>query len=219
MSIILNMAYPQPFLRVVFSGPLYTVERWSFGLTFGGDFNGSPPPEEVPPGIITAIGNFLNGVSTGAAKCDLIKVNQIGLDGRYTSEDTVLHEFVTPVGATGAVAHPAQVALAVSLETGARRGLAHRGRFYIPAPKYPVAADGLISITDAEAARAGAGAFLEAVEEALPGMNLAVMSKVGIGRRRDVTGITVGRVYDTIRSRRTSLPESYTSTRVHSGAV
>jgi hypothetical protein len=212
MSTILNMAYPTPFLRVVWSGSHFLSERFSFGVSLINDFGTGEAPTEVPAAIKTATDAFFTSAVGIATKCDTIKVNLIGVDGKYVNEQTVLYEYDSPQTHNNANRFPPQVAVAVSLETGARRGLAARGRFYVPNPISIMDDNGLLTDAGALSLRDAAVTLLSGVEDALPGWDLGVVSDVGAGRQRAVTGVRVGRVFDTIRSRRAQLDEQYTDT-------
>jgi hypothetical protein len=204
------MAYTQPFLRAVWSGQHFTNERFSFGVALISDFGGAEPPDTVPAAIKTATDVFFSAQVGMTSKCDTIKINLIGTDGKYESDQTVLYEYTTQQTHNSGVKYPPQVAVAVSLTTAVRRGLAARGRFYVPNPIASMDDDGLLTSTAALQLRDSAFTFLQAVEKALPGWDLGVVSDVREGAQRGVTGIRVGRVFDTVRSRRAQLDEQYT---------
>lgn len=204
------MAYPDPFLRLVVAGTLYGNERFAWGLSLMPNF--SDPledyPTEVPAGVITALSTFHNTANiTTSCAMDLIKLNLIGTDGRYVNNDTVLHEFETPVTGTGSTAFPPQVSLAVTLLGSRSRGPGSRGRFYIPGPALVIQGDGRITSSAALNIANMAANMIQDINEALPLWRVANMSNVGAGVKSMISGVSVGRVYDTIRSRRRSLDE------------
>lgn len=205
------MAYPDSFLRLVLSGSLYTSEAWSMGFSLMRNFAPSAsPPAEVPPAVVTAAGVMIgNGNISNAVRLDLIKLNLIGTDGRYVDQgDTVFHEYTSPVpgGSTGRPAP--QVAMAVTLRTANRRGLAHAGRVYIPGPAHNPSDDGRLTASGAEIYADAVATFINSVNAALPDWRVCVASDVREGAFRQVEGVECGRVLDTIRSRRTSLDEA-----------
>lgn len=209
-----HMAYPHTFLRLVASGTLYEAERFSWSMSLIPNFDNTPDvPETIPQGVIDAVRAFhiSSGLISGAARLTTLKVNQIGTDGRYVDQnDTVQYDWTTSVpGSASSVYTPPQIALAVSLRTGVRRGLAHTGRFYLPTPAFVPNADGRITTAQAQSAATATTTFLNALHAALPGWRAGVVSDVGAGAARAVTHVEVGRVLDTIRSRRTSLPEAH----------
>lgn len=209
------MAYPAPFLRLVASGTLFGVESWSWSLSLVPNFPGDGDvPDSVPNGVVTAVSAFHASVhvASSAARLNTLKLNLIGEDGRYVNQgETVLHDYGTP-GVPGFTvpAYPAQVSLAVTLRTARSRGRAHAGRFYLPNPTTPlVAADGRISVQTATDIANAAETMLQAINTAVDGYYVGVASDVGAGAFEEVTGVAVGRTLDTIRSRRTSIPEAY----------
>lgn len=207
------MVYPAPFLRLVVSGTLYNTDIFSWSLSFARDFpdSGSLAPTEVPQGVIDAVSAFHDtSLHASGAKLTMIKLNEIGTDGRYTNQgDTVLHEFETPLAGRSANTPPPQTALAITLRTAKRRGRAHAGRFYTPVPGYTLV-NGMLSSADQQAAAISATTMLNAVTAALPGSYRPyVMSDLGTGTMEPVTHVAVGRVLDTIRSRRNAFTEEY----------
>lgn len=128
-------------------------------------------------------------------------------------------------GVGGGVAHSTyilpQSALAVSFNT-LRRGASGRGRFFLPMPV--LAADNAngfrVSVADAESVRGAVAGLLGNVNNA-PGFDLTaptvhVVSTKGFSTQ--VEGVRVGRIIDTIRTRRRQLGESYTAEADVSGA-
>lgn len=208
------MTYKQPFLRLVVQGQIYAAETFSWSIAFGTGISvAPPPPTTMPVGIISAITTFHagSGMVSKYAKLDRIKLNQIGIDGRYTQDVTLEHEFNPVIEGASTLIVPPQVALAFTLDTSVRRGRASHGRFYLPMPGIAAEpATGALAASTTNAYATQARTMLNAIVVAL-GLPYrpVVTSKLGLGEERNVTGIRVGRVLDTIRSRRTSLPEDY----------
>jgi hypothetical protein len=204
------MSYLEPFLRLVVIGRLYDAEDFSFSFNFGDVENGTPPTE-VPDGVMAAIEAFwgVSGMVSQHAEITNVKLNEIGVDGRYRSQTTVERAPLNPVIGGSVSTPPPQVALAFSLLTAQRRGRAHAGRFYLPTPGWSIDNDGRLATFHALEAANQAAIMLNACTAALPGYQPAIVSNVGTGLFHWVTGVRVGRVYDTIRSRRTSLDEDY----------
>lgn len=214
------MTYPHAFLRLVAAGSLYTHERFSFGLSLAAIDGGAgvgEPPRSVPSPVVNAVTAFMtSGVVNTQARLDSLKLNLIGENGRYVDKfDTVIREWPSagPQG-TGTLFLPPQCSLVATLETGQRRGLATRGRIFIPAPSVDVDTSGLASPARAEATREAVRTLITSLNAAVPGYTVVVASDGGIGRPvgafRKVTAVRVGRAVDTMQSRRKSIPESYT---------
>lgn len=211
------MPFPAVHSLLTMSGPLYGSERWSMGLRLtridpGGDLAVAEQRAEPIFDAVEAVwgGNF--GVGN-QAPLDLLKLNNINLDGRYLNDYTVLREFPTPVVPQGGASNmPPQVSCVVTLETGITRGLACRGRIFFPAPVASVGADGRMPQAAADAIRAGARFLINSINAAAgQGDRVIVASDVRGGAIREVTAVSVGRVLDTMRSRRTSLEEERAS--------
>lgn len=209
------MPYPHPFLRLVVGGDLYSdQEQWTWSLSLIPD-NGEQGPSlgpEVPEAVIAACESFHStpGLISQNARLRWIKLNEIGEDGRYTSADTRRWDDTeggTP-GANGGNIAP-QIALAVTLRTAVNRGLASRGRFYVPVPGWGPTTDGRLSAETANFYTVAATELLNDLNAALPLYRVGVVSDRGAGASRPVTYVEVGRVLDTIRSRRTSMPEDH----------
>ena len=210
------MAYVYPFLRLVAFGTIPGGEQWTWSMSFIQDIVATPatPPTEVPAGVITALTTFHQSstVAMGSGvTLDGIKLNEIGPDGRYTNPtSSVEHFFETPVPAAGTIQLPPQCAVAVSLLTDNKRGLAHRGRFYLPAIGQPTGPDGRLTTTRQSGLLTEAAALVASLNTALgPNFILGVTSDRRTGAQNTVTSLAVGRVVDTIRSRRRSLEEDY----------
>lgn len=208
------MAYLQPFLRLVAIGSLPQGESWTWSMAFGSDFGPADPPAAIPAGVLTAIETFhgSSAVALGAGvTLNAVKLNMIGTDGRYVNpSETVEHVYETPVGAAGTIQLPPQCATAVSLLTGARRGLAHRGRFYVPRLGRTAGPDGRLTTTEQSALLTAAAAMVDSLNDALgPDFHCVVVSDRRTGAQRRVDSLAVGRVVDTIRSRRRGLEEDY----------
>lgn len=207
------MVYLQPFLRLVAIGTLYVEEQFSFsmslvGLTGGG---GDPVPPSVPPGIETAFREFFAtpGAFSPQTKLTMLKLNQIGTNGRYTQDESVELELDPPAAGVFAQYQAPQVSLVVSLETAKRRGRAHAGRFYLPAPCQLPNSQGILDDVARNVYKNATDTLLQAIQDELVGYRLGVVSNIGAGAQEYVTNARYGRVLDTQRSRRSSLEEDY----------
>jgi len=218
------MVYKQPFLKLVVSGEIYAVETFAFGLSLidpnvpGG---AGPPPQSVPAAIVNAVtALFSSPIISWDAKVSTIKLNQIGVNGRYANNETVLHEFIPPFSEGGHASPHAQLAWCVSLMTAAARGRAHAGRFYLPLPTAQAThQQGGIGTGQVQQDLLTVDTFLKAVDSAVPGYRIGVVSNIGEGAQRVVTHARYGAVIDTMRSRRTKIPENYqTGTPLRAGA-
>lgn len=139
-----------------------------------------------------------------------VKLARIGIDGKYVADPLI--KAVDVRGSAAGAANFPQVALAVSLDT-ARRGPTGRGRFYLPGPFITLdVTNGLIPLATVNEIHGAVQGLLNNINNA-SGID-TLRSKVTIasskGYNSDVTSVRVGRVADTIRSRRNELFETYT---------
>lgn len=218
------MAYPQSFHRIVAIGTLAGTEQFNFGLNVIKTDAGILPAEEEMLPLLAPIFSawFALGQPTGPgimenAILTSLKVNGIGTDGKYLRPDSFEHVYTSgiPGPQTGLV--PSQLSHAVSLRTAVGRGLASKGRFYLPPTWSTVQtqADGRVTTTVAASLATAAKNLIANINTAYAGaqtgdeavMRVGVTSNVRTGAQHAVTRVQVGRVVDTIRSRRTSLDE------------
>ncbi len=203
-----------PHGRLVFEGVRGTVlaprERWAVRLNL---------LQAIPAASGAAPQSALNALGTQwqtsfgqylFSDCRLTSVKWafIGADGRYTGAP-VLSAPLDLAGSATTNRYPDQVALAVTLDT-ARRGPRGRGRFYLPGIAVGLATDGLIVDVMAKNIANSAATFVNAVNAAWPD-NGGVAIASTFAEINLVTSVRVGRVLDTIRSRRSSLIEGYST--------
>lgn len=207
------MAYAVRFLRLVVAGTVYGSETFSWSMSFMRNFApAAVPPSAVPGGFVTALTTFWSSPYwSNAAEINTIKLNEIGTNGRYVDQGNTVAEYLTtPIPGTGTIKPAPQVALAITLRTAKSRGRAHAGRFYVPTPAILPSADGLLSAPSVLEIAGMAKDMLDDFQTALGADWMpAVMSNVGTGTQEPITHVAVGRVLDTVRSRRTSLGEDY----------
>lgn len=193
--------------RLVWGGRLFDKESWSCSLNIGG----TPAVNLAASTFQAAIGTWMATSSakiSAAAKLDFIKFNDINpVTGRYVlpiSDEILQNDMATGVLAPG----PGQNSIVVSTRTTLQRGRAHAGRWYPPTGGVPIVAlDGRISAADAAGMAGAARTLVNAINTALAGQGqVVVFSKVGQSVQ-PVTAIRVGRVVDTMRSRRAQLLE------------
>lgn len=226
------MAHPHPFIKVVAEGSLYGTEAFSFGFHI---VQAPTVAEDQLPAVTQEladqIGNLVrtyfngaapNGLSlTAMAKLERVKVNRIGRDGRYMDSDSIEHVVNPAIAGRSAVQPPPQLALTVSLIGNENpRGLAGRGRFYLPpmTGMDSVTADGKIGPTSIPLVVSATQKLIRDVNSLFKGLgvqyayvgNTSSGSGNRPGRQQVVSEIRVGNVCDTVRSRRRSLQENYT---------
>jgi hypothetical protein len=214
--------------RLTWGGTAWGTEIWSMGLNMV-----SPHPE--PLGMMDSrcadhIGEVKTALTTwwgqsggcGAGQVyglTWVKFNAIGGNGKQHTNPTVQAD-VSPALTPAAFmplggSHLPQIALALSMGTGLRGKRGVRGRVYLPAAPFTMVSSNSPYIDPAAIASVATKftAFLDDLNN-WPGFDgsapeVHVVSLVEPISNR-VTSVRVGNVYDTMRSRRSAIKETYT---------
>lgn len=215
------MPFIQPHHYLTLSGTLHDVEEWSFGLRLR---DVAPSAVEQDQAALNAFAPLVrahwssqgNPISS-ASRLTTLKYNAVDQLGHYVNQTTVAAEVVPSVsGAGGQATFPPQVALVVTLETGFSRGLAHRGRIYLPSPTGVLSqVTGALESTWSQLAATWAAGLIDLIN-GHPGFGTVMVASSGstkpgapdTGAERLVTGVSCGSVLDTMRSRRSSMREA-----------
>jgi hypothetical protein len=200
-----------PHYRVQWGGGIFTasnggmqVEVWSNTLSLLA--TGGLDPASGIEGIADALTAFHASAFTSIdSRCALqyVKVNQIGADGKYVSQNT--NVVVRNQRGASQGAEPIQSALRVSLDDGSRNPRA-RGGWYIPCFTGAIQSDWQVSEAIAEQVAGRVQTLLAALNA--PNQTVVIASRVGASLTT-VTRLRVGRQVDTIRRRRNAIPENY----------
>lgn len=217
------MAYPGPFVKATFGGTIYGgADIWSCGLNI---YNLPGGGLAVTPAQLAAAALALREPisewfeSAGAfissyANLEWVKVAALDAQGRYI-EDSQLAEVNPSVNGVYETAVAPQISTVISLTTSSTRGLAHIGRIYPPLSG-TASNTGYIGTNIVDGMAFAASLLVEGVNAVTEdvfgeGMKVSILSKVGAGAVKEVTGVRVGNVLDTQRSRRNAFIETYTS--------
>lgn len=223
------MSYPHEVVRVTLSGDMYSgAEIWSTGFFMG--FENADASPIIPQGLAdvgAAFQTFFSAASSSVSNrftFKQVKMARIAQDGR-TIEDSA--QYWAPTGnVTGAATSghlPPQIALAVTLANSMPRGLATKGRMFLPGICTPVDATGHLISSEAGAIATNLQTFFNSIynDADLPGNPVLASLGRGVllqgGAIRNVVKIRVGNVYDTQRRRRNALVETYTDRSVAGG--
>lgn len=211
-----------------------SAERWQFGLRVG---LGNAVPgnaaialalsDDVSNWWSLAGGQFFGSVQTH--RLVELKVATIDTDGEYLAGTYSASHFYVPPIQGGTLAPPGQVAqnsIVATLTTAIPRGLASKGRIYLPPSAHQTpAVDGLLSITIAKRIADSVKTLINGINADPTVGDVSVFSRGPAERGPDlpngkptytypnpgvtqvVTGVSVGRVVDTQRRRRRSLAE------------
>lgn len=176
-------------------------------------------------GVDSAVATFYgSGFVSPLVEVSDWRFYEIGTNGKMQGNAPKLREYVTNElrGGAGTTPYPLQVALCIST-IAEDRGAAQFGRFYLPGPTRPIDGSFRLSVADAGTYVQLATQFLKDVSDSidLPLTASAAAVHVSTGPVGSSTGtlqniqkVRVGRVYDTIQSRRRSLEEDYQSSGV-----
>lgn len=159
----------------------------------------------------------IRGMYASTTRFERFKFNAVGVDGLYVSQDQTLQRDMPAATVGGSAAGhplPAQLAIAATLETSASRGLASKGRMYLPATtSVQLGTLGRIdepyraTLQDATATLLTNLSNWPGIDAAGSPGRVVVASKVLAGAERTVTGVVVGNRWDVQRRRANRIPE------------
>ncbi len=225
------MGYPPHYLLQI-GGPLGLSEEWSCSIRL------HHPDDATRPAAIRAAAaaselddvvadvrawlTAMEGYRPSSQRLGYVKFNAIGADGRYQSSQTTEIQYTTGQLPGQSPPAPFQNALAVSWLTDAQRGLASRGRIFLPAAPWQVGDDGQFTAAAVGPVASMTRTFIQNLGN-WPGFDLpnspvpSVVSRgkvlgpgsFGQGAARPITRVAVGRVPDTQRRRRAKLREEH----------
>lgn len=215
------MSLPHRVVRATFTGTMFGgAEIWTTGMFFGWpDRDADPITGQGLADVSAAWETFFAKPSSAISsqyKYEMLKMCVINNDGKTVADSAMFHSPTNPVAGGGSpAALPPQVALVASLTNSVPRGLATKGRMFLPGVSAGVQATGKIDSFTRDAIAANLKDFFDSVynDADLPGQPVLVSVGRGPlhtdGNVRLVTQVKVGDVYDTQRRRRNALSESY----------
>jgi hypothetical protein len=214
------MVYPANFHKIVMIGNLYAD---TFNVTLSMIPAGGTPIGPATQALANSVGTVIkdwwdnplatnpgNGLTISAnAVLTSVKVNRIGPDGRYVDPDTREYILAPALPGGGSSGMIPQTSLVVTLRGANERGLAGKGRMYFPpsaAAAPPLATDGRTTPALALQHAYGVRTLMYQLNDAYLATGFAavagIASKSGAGAFQGLSKISVGRVVDTMRSRR-----------------
>jgi hypothetical protein len=223
-------AYAHKIAKVTISGTCFNgAETWSTGF-----FMGSPTSDIAgvnAPGsenIATAWQTFFTTTNVwipNTYKTAQVKTAMINPDGTTDLDEIDYYTYPSPISGGGVGSpFPAQVALAATLTSDNQRGLAAKGRMYLPGVAVALDSNaGKISSANVGNIATALQTFLDSVNTAAGTSGRVILASKGRrglttpggdttyvgGVSAWVTGCRVGDVYDTQQRRRRQLPETY----------
>jgi hypothetical protein len=216
------MPYPGQFIRLVIIGTIYEdIVNTTLSIVPSalGEFGMLAPDQATLEAVADDVGDWWRGdLTPGNPGFTLwgsltgIKLNRIGVDGRYTEPETMEYFYPTPINGTASNTPAAQNSMVATLRTAVPRGRGSKGRMYLPPTSAvsDVRSDGRILPATALGQAIAVKALIDRLNATYVGIGrVGVASNAGAGRFEHVTHVSVGRVVDTVRSRRSALDEDY----------
>jgi hypothetical protein len=206
----------------IFGEPTAPSEIWSFSIKTNPANSNSPSPDTAQQAFTSSLPLF----SPMPGNVWLTRVrhshHDVGgavakrADGSYDQAD---HLELHSGGRALEARWPLQTALCVSLDT-ARAGASGKGRFFLPMPLFNLTAGFTINVNDAQTIATAVNNMFRTWDTATEGSPSVLLGtpvvasaggtkNPGPGHLSTVTGIRVGLVPDTMRSRRNALAEGY----------
>jgi hypothetical protein len=223
--------YPHKFARVTISGTCAGgAEIWNTGFNMGSptaDITGVPgaAAENIATAWTTFFTAFNNSFSN-KYKTTVVKVAAINANGTSDTAWQSFYTYPTPLAGGGSTqALPPQITLAATMTSDKQRGLASKGRMYLPGLNAGINGDnGRIDSGFVGTLATAFKTFLDSVNSAADTPGNVILASKGhrdksvippappvwfAGEAAWVTGCRLGDVYDTQRRRRDSLAETY----------
>jgi hypothetical protein len=218
------MPFAAKVIHVTLSGQMLGgAEEWQTGFYMGQAEGDAPVPTTLfTDAVRDAWETYFetsNHVISQHYTFNQVKAARLGTDGKYDGSDVaVSFPAGSVVGGYGGQVMPPQIALVATLIAGSGKGLAGKGRMYLPGVSATVDATGHIGGTVPQLIATGLATFFNTINASFdaPGsvINASKGHKnfLGAGARNvPVNGVRVGNVYDTQRRRRNALAETYSN--------
>jgi hypothetical protein len=226
-------AYAHRVNKVQISGTCFGgQEIWSTGFYIGATDADAADPGTTTAEAVGALWQafFTNGTSAinQGFKTTSVKVSQLQTDGDVDLDMIDIYDYPSPIsGTNGGPPMPPQISLAATLTSDLQRGLASKGRMYLPGVNLPVFFDNPhISPTEQNGIADKLKIFIDGVNNHSEIDGYVVLASKGHkiqgtpdpddysysgGLTTRVTGLRLGNVYDTQRRRRNDIVEAYVS--------
>jgi hypothetical protein len=208
------MAYPIRHKLLTVGGNLFGgAEQWSLSMRLIPSVSHLDVTQAQVDSLTTATTTWFTSTLMQFASVHSLtfaKLAPIGTDGHYPDgEISYEHVYSGVNGAQTTInPFPAQCTNAISLTTAVPRGRGHIGRFYLP-PQNIALSNGLIPTASAAQWLGATRTWLLAINAATDVGTVGVITALGSGTSRVVTGLRCGQVVDTQRRRRRQLSENY----------
>jgi len=216
------MAFAAKVVHVTMSGVMLGgAEIWQTGFYIGKpEGDAEVPTQAQADGIRDAWATFFASgppAIHNSYKFDQLKMARLNIGGLYDGSQVIVSSPATAVpGARAGAPLAPQLALVATLVAGSGKGLAGKGRMYLPGVSEGLDATGRINAAACQGIATNLATFFNEVN-GIMGFDGEVINAskgtaklAGIGARNvPVNGVRVGNVFDTQRRRRNQLAETY----------
>jgi len=223
------MALPHRIVKVTFAGTMFGGnEIWSTGFYLGWENKDADPITAQGMADVSAAWEiFFKAASSEISNkytYNTLKMHIVNNDGKTLPDSAQYHAPATAaVGGSASAPLPPQIALVATLANSLPRGLATKGRMFLPGVNSLVDTTGHIGTSSTTAIATNLKTFFDSVynDADLPGNPM--LASVGRGPLhtdgaiRRISTVRVGNVFDTQRRRRNALTEAYTTRTVAGG--
>lgn len=196
-------------------------EIWQTGFYMGKLNGDSEVPAQATADFIRDkwLAIWTNGANgfNQAFTFNQVKMARLGLDGRYDGS-AVVTSFpgAAAQGGAGGGPLPPQVSLVATTIAGSGKGLAGKGRMYLPGISFAIDNTGHLGNIETQKVADYLTQFFQDIYADPSTPDVAINASkgsakfLGVGARNvPINGIRVGNVYDTQRRRRDALTETY----------
>jgi hypothetical protein len=217
----------QKVVHVTLSGQMFSgAEEWQTGFYMGSATqDASVPTQQFADAVRDAWTTFFTHADSAISNSysfTQVKAVRLAKDGRYDGTDPAVSSPAgTVTGSRPGSPMPAQVALVATLIAGSGKGLAGKGRMYLPGVSETISGNGHLDQGYCVKWATNLAAFFNTINGSFdaPGEVINVSrghkKQLGLGARNvPVNGVRVGNVYDTQRRRRNALAETYSAATV-----
>lgn len=216
------MVFAHKVNRVTLSGTMFGgAEQWSTGFYLGQEGSDATPGSTLMcDAILNAWRTFFTSATSyvsqqyATTQCKVALMNSDG----HTDLSKVFYGYPATalVGQQGTNTHPPQCTLVATLQSDRPRGLASKGRMYLPGISAALGGNGKISTANRDSIALNLKTFFDTIHASFDVQDQLILASKGNGPLPAVTAqndyvqtIKVGDVIDTQRRRRNGLVESY----------
>lgn len=216
------MAYAHKVTRVTISGTCFSgAEIWSTGFFVGGETTDAVNPTLAGANAIRAAWATFFGTAANAFcskwTTTQVKLALLNTSGTTDPDHVVYADYPTPtVGGGTSTAFPSQITLVATMASSLARGLAAKGRMYLPGINTAVDTSGHVTTGYPATLAGNLKTFMDTVNASSDVGGRVILASegrtapaVGPPVNKFVTTLKIGNTYDTQRRRRNDLVETY----------